>query len=150
MNRDLLTGIIRTASRACLLLVVPAAALVVSMGASPGPGARENEPYLDLRARPMAAFAPARIVFTGVLRDVAGDNEDVYCPTVAWDWGDGTTSTATSSCAPFDPGESEIQRYFVKSHIYRVPGQYTIVLRLWKHRRLVVYGNADVNISRAP
>ena len=102
-----------------------------------------------LRATPAMAFAPARITLTGQLQNVHGDEANLYCPTVEWDWGDGTISESSSDCDPFQPNKSEIQRSFVTQHIYKTGGEYIVKLLLKKSEKIVAEASASLNISRA-
>src|SRR5512142_333879 len=85
-----------------------------------------------LRATPAMAFAPARITLTAQLKNVQGDDADLYCPTVEWDWGDGTVSQSSNDCEPFQPNKSEIQKSFVTQHVYKTGGEYIVKLLLKK------------------
>jgi hypothetical protein len=49
-------------------------------------------PKLSLKAQPMIAISPARVVLTAELLGGANDYEEYYCPAVVWAWGDGTES----------------------------------------------------------
>lgn len=102
-----------------------------------------------LRATPTMAFAPARITLTAQLKNVSATDADLYCPTVEWDWGDGTVSEASNDCEPFQPNKSEIQRSFVTQHVYKTGGEYVVKLSLKKSERVVAMATASLNISRA-
>ncbi len=106
-------------------LLVPAALLA----AAPG-GAQKTDkdsdskrPKINLKAQPMIAMSPARVVLTAEIVGGPNDYEEFYCPTIEWDWGDGTQSESTSDCAPYEPGKSEIKRRFTAS-ICSVPGSF--------------------------
>jgi hypothetical protein len=79
----------------------------------------DPRPRLTLKAQPTLAIAPARVVFTAELIGGANDYQEFYCPTVAWDWGDDTTSESNSDCEPYLPGKSEIKRRFTMDHAYK-------------------------------
>ena len=66
----------------------------------------QERPKLTLKAQPMMAIAPARVVFTAELNGGANDVQDYYCPTVEWDWGDETRSETTADCEPYQAGKS--------------------------------------------
>jgi len=100
---------------------------------------------LSLKATPAVSFAPARLVLVAELR--GGDNlEEIYCPTVEWDWGDGTTSVAEGDCSPYEPGKSEIKRRFTVEHKFNEAGNFRVYLRLKKGTRTVVAANASVQV----
>ena len=79
----------------------------------------DPRPKLTLRANPVIAMAPARVVLTAELNGGANDYEEFYCPAVEWEWGDGTKSESSSDCAPYEPGKSEIKRRFTVEHVFR-------------------------------
>ena len=85
---------------------------------------------LVLTASPLVAFAPSRIILTGRIEGGADDDEQLYCPAIEWDWGDGTTSENSADCTPFQAGKTSIQRMFIKEHIYRSAGEFRVKLTL--------------------
>jgi hypothetical protein len=108
----------------------------------------ERRPSLSLKASPMLAFSPARLSFTAELRGGSNDYEEYYCPTVEWDWGDGTKSESTIDCDPYEAGKSEIRRRFTTIHLYRVGGNYKVQVRL--KRKDKVMTSAVVSIEVRP
>ena len=50
----------------------------------------DPRPKVILRATPVIAMAPARVVFMAELTGGANDFEEFYCGAVEWEWGDGT------------------------------------------------------------
>ena len=90
-----------------------------------------KRPKLLLRAQPNVGLSPVRARFTAELIGGANDYEDFYCPSIEWDWGDGTRSQSTFDCQPYESGKSEIRRYFTIEHLFRA-GHYHVVFRL-KH-----------------
>ena len=120
------------------VLLIPANALYGEQGS--------KKPSLSLKASPAVSFAPARIVVVAEVKGGANDFEDFYCPTVEWDWGDFTTSTAEADCDPYEAGKSEIKRRYTVEHRYRNPGGYKIVLRLKKADKVIAAANAMVQV----
>ena len=121
------------------LLVIPANALL----------AREQgnkKPSLSLKASPAVSFAPARIVIVAEVKGGSNDYEEFYCPSIEWDWGDLTTSTAEADCEPYEAGKSEIRRRYTVEHRYRNPGGFKIVLRLKKGNKIVATANTMVQV----
>src|SRR5512140_2665148 len=117
-----------------------AAVFTASMAASVVPASKPNDTTkatLTLRATPAAAFAPARIMLVGQVKGGRNDNADLYCPTIEWDWGDGTVSESSSDCDPFEPTKTEIQRSFTTQHVYKYGGDYVVQLRLKRQNRVV-------------
>ena len=80
---------------------------------------QDKRPKITLKATPMISMAPSRVVLTAELLGGPNDLEEYYCPTVEWEWGDGTRSEATSDCEPYQPGKTEIKRRFTVEHAFR-------------------------------
>ncbi len=128
--------------------------VALSLGAASGPRSKPDQKEtgktsLNIRVTPAMAFAPARIVLRAELKGGADDNENLYCPTIEWDWGDGTVSESSSDCEPYEPKKSEIQRSFITEHVYKFGGDYTVQLRLKRQNKVVALGAASVNIGAA-
>ena len=50
-----------------------------------------RKPTVSLRATPPMGFSPLRVRAVADVRDGTDDYAEFYCPTIEWDWGDGTT-----------------------------------------------------------
>ena len=110
---------------------------------------KENpRPRIILRAQPLVAVAPARVVLTAELVGGANDYEEYYCPTISWDWGDDTTSETTADCDPYEAGKSEIKRRFTVQHVFRHEGSQKVFFRLKRHNKEV--GAAWVTVAVRP
>ena len=120
------------------LLVIPANTLHGEQG--------NKKPSLSLKATPAVSFAPARVVVVAEVKGGANDSEEFYCPSVEWEWGDLTTSTAEADCEPYQAGKSEIRRRYTVEHHYKNPGGFKIVLRLKKANKIVATANAMVQV----
>ena len=107
----------------------------------------DKRPSIKLKAAPIIAMAPARIVLTAEITGGPNDYEEYYCPTVEWEWGDGTHSEATSDCAPYESGKSEIKRRYTVEHVFRA-GNYRVQFRL--KRRDKGMGGASISIQVRP
>lgn len=110
-------------------------------------GADAGRPKLSLRAQPLIAMAPARVVLTAELVGGANDFEEYYCSAVEWEWGDGTKSESSTDCAPYEAGKSEIKRRYTVEHVFR-QGQYRVMFHLKRHDKSV--GNATVSLQVRP
>ena len=133
------SGVVQALVLTCGALLIPANALQ----------AREQgnkKPSLSLKATPAVSFAPARIVVVAEVKGGADDFEEFYCPSVEWEWGDLTTSTAEADCEPYAPGKSEIKRRYTVEHRYKNPGGFKIVLRLKKGNKIVATANTMVQV----
>lgn len=121
------------------------AILLVAAGAVRA-GADDKRPSVSLKAAPTVAFAPARIRLTAELKGGPDDFEELYCPSIEWDWGDGTTSGASTDCKPYEAGKTLIQRRYSVEHVYRQPGAYRIQIRLKKGSRVNASAQAAIQV----
>jgi hypothetical protein len=85
------------------------------------------------------------VVLTAELIGGANDFEEFYCPTVEWDWGDGTQSESTSDCEPYEAGKSEIKRRFTISHVFRA-GMYKVSLRLKRRDKAITSATVSIQV----
>jgi hypothetical protein len=106
-----------------------------------------KKPSLTLKASPMMGVTPAKIRFVAEVKDGPDDYEDLYCPTVEWDWDDDTTSESSVDCKPYQPGKSQITRRFTVEHIFRNPGEFRVKIRLKKKTRVVLFADIQVHIG---
>lgn len=134
------TGFSQVVMLACsALLLVHTTALAGAQGGN-------KKPSLSLKATPSVSFAPARIVVVAELKGGADDSEEFYCPTVEWEWGDGTVSTAEADCNPYEAGKSQIKRRYTVEHQFKNPGGFKISLRLKKGNKIAAMANAVVQV----
>ena len=108
-------------------------------------GGEAKKPSLSLRVTPPVGFAPLRTRLVVDVRDGDDDYADFYCPTVEWDWGDGTVSANSEDCDPYEAGKSSIRRRFSTEHTFRQPGAYRVAFRLKQKDRVV--GMSSVNVQ---
>lgn len=106
-----------------------------------------KRPKLTLKAQPPVTISPARVVLTAELVGGANDYEDFYCPTVAWDWGDGTTSESTLDCQPYEAGKSEIKRRFTIDHRFRGQGSRLVSIRLKRNDKVVATASVTIQVQ---
>ena len=105
-----------------------------------------KKPSLSLKATPSVSFAPARVVLVAELKGGPNDFEDFYCPTLEWEWGDLTTSTAEADCEPYAAGKSEIKRRYTVEHRFKNSGAFRILLRLKKGDKVVGSANTTIQV----
>jgi hypothetical protein len=129
------------------LAVVAVAASAAPLQKTPKESPSDKRPRLALKAQPVIAMSPARVVLTAELQGGVNDYEEFYCPTIEWDWGDGTQSESTLDCAPYEAGKSEIKRRFTVEHVFRA-GNYRVSFKL--KRRDKVVGLTTVQIQVRP
>ncbi len=92
-----------------------------------------KRPSLSLKATPTTGMVPVRVSATAEFKGGDDDFQDYYCPTIEWNWGDGTVSESSNDCEPYEAGVSQIRRRYTSSHNYKRSGAFRIVFRL-KHR----------------
>jgi hypothetical protein len=102
---------------------------------------------LSLKASPTIVFSPARIVVSAELKGGADDSDELYCPSLEWDWGDGTKSESNVDCEPFEAGKSTIQRRFTTSHTYEMAGSYRVQLRLKRGSKILLGGHVSLQVK---
>jgi hypothetical protein len=135
--------------RAAFTLV---AALAIGLTSAVAIGAqRENDdrkPSLALRATPPLGFSPLRVRVVVDVRGGADDFQDFYCPSIEWDWSDGTVSESSEDCDPYVAGKSAISRRFTAEHTYRQsqPESYRIVFRMKQKDRTVATASTTVQV----
>jgi hypothetical protein len=105
-----------------------------------------RRPRLTLKAQPTVAIAPARVVLQAELAGGANDFEEYYCPTVDWDWGDGTESESTSDCQPYQAGKTEIKRRFTVEHVFRA-GSHHISFRLKRNDKVLTSASVSIQVQ---
>ncbi len=108
----------------------------------------DRKPSLSLRVTPPLGFTPLRVRLSAELRGGADDYADLYCPTIEWDWGDGTTSENTEDCEPYEAGKSQVRRRLGVEHIYREAGGFKVSLRLKQKSRLVASSSVVVQVRQ--
>lgn len=105
-----------------------------------------KKPSVAFRATPPVGFSPLRVRVVVDIRDGDDDYADFYCPSIEWDWADGTVSESSEDCAPYEAGKSTIQRRFTAEHTYNQSGTYRIYFRLKQKNRIVGAGNGTVQV----
>ncbi len=121
------------------LLIIPNALQARAQGSN-------KKPSLSLKATPTVSFAPARVVVVAEVKGGSNDNEEFYCPTLEWEWGDLTTSTAEADCEPYAAGTSEIKRRYTVEHRFKEPGSFRIRLLLKKGTKVISAANTLVQV----
>jgi hypothetical protein len=120
-------------------------ALAVLLPAAGG-AADKVKPNISVKASPVIAFSPARVVVTADLKGGANDYEDFYCPSIEWEWGDGTISEQTIDCDPYEAGKSEIKRHFTASKVFQTSGDYRVQFKIKKKDKTIAIGSTDIKI----
>lgn len=106
----------------------------------------DKRPSVRLKATPVISVAPARVVLSAEIVGGPNDFEEFYCPSIEWEWGDGTTSESSSDCAPYEAGKSEIKRRFTVEHVFRRPDNYRVSFRLKRRDKAVGFASVQVQV----
>jgi hypothetical protein len=131
----------------CTLAAVLAIAVPTARaGSAQREGTDDRKPSLSLRVQPPVGFSPLRVRVVVDARGGSDDYADFYCPSVEWDWGDGTISEASADCDPYESGKSSIQRRWTSEHIYRQSGAFKVVFRLKQKNKGVAASTAQVQV----
>ena len=112
------------------------------------PSGERKRPQLRLRAQPQAAVAPARIVLTAEITGGDDDFEEYYCPTIEWNWGDGTVSETTSDCEPYVSGETQIKRRYTVQHRYQGGGSFKVYFNIKRNDKTIASTSTLVQIQQ--
>jgi hypothetical protein len=126
------------------------AVLAVLALATPGPAGGDDDddkgekPELHLRATPMFSFSPASILFTAELKG-GDDVEELYCPEVEWEWGDGGKSVSEGDCDPWEPG-TKITRRYMGRHEFRYSGRYLIRVRFSRADKTIMQQTIRITV----
>jgi hypothetical protein len=132
----------------CFVLLGSAAAQLAAQDAKDdSKDKKEKRASLSLKATPPISFSPAKIVVTAELKGGSDSDEELYCPSLEWDWGDGTKSESNSDCEPFEAGKSSIKRRFTASHTYNMADNYRVLLRLRRGSKTIVGGNTSIQVK---
>src|SRR5512134_2264941 len=131
-------------SRRSLVAVCALAAL-----ASTGAGADDkNKPSLSIRATPISGFAPMKVSVSVAVQGGADDYQDFYCPSVEWDWDDGTKSQEKIDCDPYEAGKSEIRRNYRAEHRYEFGGtEFRLQFRLKQKNKVVASTSTTIRVQ---
>jgi len=135
-----------TDSHRAYCTLIAALAILLPAHAVRGQQAEARKPSLALRATPPVGFTPLRVRAVADVRDGSDDYAEFYCPTVEWEWGDGTISENSSDCDPYEAGKSTIRRRFTADHIYRQAGQYRVTFRLKQKTKAVASSSTNVQV----
>ena len=130
----------------CLSAALVSSAAAQRNGKDSKDAADSKRPQVRLKAQPIVSVSPARVVLTAEIVGGANDFEEFYCPTIEWDWGDGTQSESSSDCAPYESGKSEIKRRFTVEHLFRRPDNYRVTFRLKRRDKAVGFATVQIQV----
>lgn len=135
--------------------MLPRAAVVLAalslLAAAPAPAAAGEEkpqkgkkPALEIRPSPRFAFSPANIFFTAELKG-GDDVEELYCPEIEWEWGDGGKSVQEADCDPWT-ASSRIERRFTSNHTFQFAGLYRVTVTLRKSGKSILSQSVQITV----
>ena len=107
---------------------------------------KKARPSITVRSNPQGGFSPLRVVLTAEIKGGADDFEEYYCPSIEWNWDDGTKSESKGDCDPYEPGKSEIKRRYTIDRVYQIGGEYNIEFRLKQKNKTVGMGKTLLRI----
>ena len=132
--------------RALSLLAVLIVALATSNALGAQRSGDDKKPSLSLKATPPVGFSPLKVRLVVDVKGGSDDYEEFYCPSIEWDWGDGTVSENSEDCDPYQPGKSEIRRRYTVEHVFRQAGTYQVFFRLKQKARVIAAISANVEV----
>ncbi len=134
----------KSSGRIALIAAFTLSAAVLGEGSAQKP----DKPSLSLKANPSITFSPANIFFAAEVKGGPDDFEELYCPAVEWEWGDGTKDQSSADCEPYEAGKSQIKRRYVAQKRYQSSGDYRVAFRLKQKDRTV--GTATTQLKIRP
>ncbi|HKY22777.1 MAG TPA: hypothetical protein VJM31_16305 [Vicinamibacterales bacterium] len=139
--------------RATLVTALGAAAVLLTTAVPGSAQVAEDKdkqepkrPSLSLKVTPVTGMVPVRVSAAAEFKGGDDDYRDYYCPTVEWNWGDGTVSEGSADCQPYEPGVSQIRRRYSGQHTYKRAGAYRIVFRLKMKNRVLAVQTTGVRL----
>ena len=108
--------------------------------------AEDPKPSLSFTATPQAGFSPLRVRVVIDVRGGADNYAEFYCPSIEWDWGDGTISESSEDCDPYVAERSPIRRRFSAEHVFRSAGTYRVYFRLKQRVKSIDTANGNIEV----
>jgi hypothetical protein len=131
--------------RAVLALLAAFVVAVPGLAGDDDKKEKGKRPEFHLRATPRFAFSPATILFTAELKG-GDDVEELYCPEVEWEWGDGGKSVSEGDCDPWEPG-TKIARRHMGRHEFRYAGAYLVRVILRKADKTIMQRTIRISVK---
>ena len=112
----------------------------------PKPKTEPKRPQISLKATPASGMVPIRVSGIAELKGGDDDFAEYYCPTIEWNWDDGTVSESSNDCEPYEAGKSVIKRKYSVTHPYKQGGHYRITFKLKQKQKVVGGANTVVQL----
>jgi hypothetical protein len=132
--------------RALSLLAVLVVALATGNASGAQRSGDDKKPSLSLKATPPVGFSPLKVRLVVDVKGGSDDYEEFYCPSIEWDWGDGTVSKNSEDCDPFQSGKSTIKRRYSIEHVFRQPDTFQVFFRLKQRDRVIAATSANIQV----
>ena len=132
--------------RRALCKLATALALTTGVAVDAQRDSADRKPSLSLRATPPVGFSPLRVRVVVDVRGGPNDYADFYCPTIEWEWGDGTVSESAEDCDPYEAGKSTIRRRFSAEHVFRQSGTFQVFFRLKQNDKTIAASSANIQV----
>ena len=126
-------------------LIVLSAVLLFAQS-DPKPKTDPKRPQISLKATPASGMVPIRVSGIAELKGGDDDFQDYYCPTIEWNWDDGTVSESSNDCEPYEAGKSQIKRKYSVTHPYKQGGHYRITFKMKQKQKVVGGANTVVQL----
>ena len=123
-----------------------AVSAVLFAQSDPKPKTEPKRPQISLKATPASGMLPIRVSGIAELKGGDDDFAEYYCPTIEWNWDDGTVSESSNDCEPYEAGKSVIKRKYTVTHPYKQGGHYRITFKLKQKQRVVGGANTVVQL----
>ena len=132
--------------RALSLLAVLVVALATGNASGAQRSGDDKKPSLSLKATPPVGFSPLKVRLVVDVKGGSDEYEEFYCPSIEWDWGDGTVSRNSEDCDPFQSGKSTIKRRYSIEHVFRQPDTFQVFFRLKQRERVIAATSANIQV----
>ena len=132
--------------RALSLLAVLVVALATGNASGAQRSGDDKKPSLSLKATPPVGFSPLKVRLVVDVKGGSDDYEEFYCPSIEWDWGDGTVSRNSEDCDPYQTGKSTIKRRYSIEHVFRQPDTFQVFFRLKQRDRVIAATSANIQV----
>ena len=143
-----LRSIVTTTTATCIAIGVAGALVLAQSKDKSAKDSDPKRPKMTLRAQPQVVIAPAKVTLTVDIVGGSDDFEEYYCPSIAWEWGDDTSSESTIDCEPYEAGKSQIKRRYTVQHEFRRAGNYKLYFHLKQKDKIL--GSASTGIQVQP
>ena len=139
-----------TQRRCALCLFIGALATGTTFDVPADAGQRGSEdtkkPSVAFKVTPPVGFSPLKVRAVVDVKGGSDDYADFYCPSIEWDWADGTVSESSEDCDPYESGKRSIKRRFSADHTVRQAGEYEVAFRMKQKSRVVGYSKGTVRV----